>query len=72
MIMNRDNKPSTFLNDSERMLSTVGPLSMLPMLLACLGSVLPLPVSAMSSLTSSATSSPTATSTPVSSCTPSA
>ena len=24
MIMNRDNKPSTFLNDSERMLSTVG------------------------------------------------
>ena len=32
-------KPSTFLNDSERMLSTVGPLSMLPMLLACLGSV---------------------------------
>ena len=39
MIMNRDNKPSTFLNDSERMLSTVGPLSMLPMLLACLGSI---------------------------------
>ena len=39
MGMNRDNKPSTFLNDSERMLSTVGPLSMLPMLLACLGSV---------------------------------
>ena len=39
MIMNRDNKPSTFLNDSERMLSTVGPLSMLPMLLAGLGSV---------------------------------
>ena len=39
MIMNRDNKPSTFLNDSERMLSTVGPLSMLPMLLAFLGSV---------------------------------
>ena len=39
MIMNRDNKPSTFLNDSERMLSTVGPLSMLPMLLACRGSV---------------------------------
>ena len=39
MVMNRDNKPSTFLKDSERMLSTVGPLSMLPMLLACLGSV---------------------------------
>ena len=35
MIMNKENKPSTFLNDSERMLSTVGPLSMLPMLLAC-------------------------------------
>lgn len=47
MIMNRDNKPSTFLNDSERMLSTVGPLSMLPMLLACLALCLPLPVSAM-------------------------
>lgn len=39
MIMNKENKPSTFLNDSERMLSTVGPLSMLPMLLACLGTV---------------------------------
>lgn len=39
MCMNRENKPSTFLNDSERMLSTVGPLSMLPMLLACLGTV---------------------------------
>ncbi len=39
MFMNRENKPATFLNDSERMLSTVGPLSMLPMLLACLGTV---------------------------------
>ena len=39
MIMNKENKTSTFLNDSERMLSTVGPLSMLPMLLACLGTV---------------------------------
>ena len=39
MIMNKENKPSTFLNDSERMLSTVGPLSMLPMLLACLGTI---------------------------------
>lgn len=39
MFMNRENRPSTFLNDSERMLSTVGPLSMLPMLLACLGTV---------------------------------
>ena len=39
MVMNKENKPSTFLNDSERMLSTVGPLSMLPMLLACLGTI---------------------------------
>ena len=39
MVMNHENKPSTFLNDSERMLSTVGPLSMLPMLLACLGTI---------------------------------
>ena len=39
MILNKENKPSTFLNDSERMLSTVGPLSMLPMLLACRGSI---------------------------------
>ena len=39
MVMNKDNKPTTFLHDSERMLSTVGPLSMLPMLLACLGSI---------------------------------
>ncbi len=39
MVMNKDNKPTTFLNDSERMLSTVGPLSMLPMLLACLGTI---------------------------------
>ena len=39
MVMNHDNKATTFLNDSERMLSTVGPLSMLPMLLACLGTI---------------------------------
>ena len=39
MVMNKENKPTTFLNDSERMLSTVGPLSMLPMLLACLGTI---------------------------------
>ena len=39
MVMNKDNKPATFLHDSERMLSTVGPLSMLPMLLACLGTI---------------------------------
>ena len=35
----RKNTPVMLLNDSERMLSTVGPLSMLPMLLACLGAV---------------------------------
>lgn len=39
MTFNKENKPATFLNDSERMLSTVGPLSMLPMLLACLGAI---------------------------------
>jgi uncharacterized membrane protein len=39
MIFNRDNKPSTFLNDSRRMLDVVGPLSMLPMLLASLGAI---------------------------------
>lgn len=39
MIFNKKNTPVVLLNDSERMLSTVGPLSMLPMLLACLGAV---------------------------------
>lgn len=39
MLFNKENKPATFLNDSERMISTVGPLSMLPMLLASLGSI---------------------------------
>lgn len=39
MIFNKKNMPVVLLNDSERMLSTVGPLSMLPMLLACLGAV---------------------------------
>jgi uncharacterized membrane protein len=39
MIFSKDNKPSVFLNDSERLLSTVGPLSMLPMLLASLGAI---------------------------------
>lgn len=39
MAFNRKTTPVTLLNDSERMLSTVGPLSMLPMLLACLGAV---------------------------------
>ena len=39
MLFNKKNTPMVLLNDSERMLSTVGPLSMLPMLLACLGAV---------------------------------
>ncbi|MEA4812273.1 MAG: DUF979 domain-containing protein [Anaerolineaceae bacterium] len=39
MVMNRDNKLPTFFNDARRMLDTVGPLSMLPMLLASLGAI---------------------------------
>lgn len=39
MVYSGKNKPQTFLNDSERLLSTVGPLSMLPMLLASLGAI---------------------------------
>lgn len=39
MVLSRENKPIVFLQDSERLLSTVGPLSMLPMLLASLGAV---------------------------------
>lgn len=39
LAFNKQNTPMTLLNDSERMLSTVGPLSMLPMLLACLGAI---------------------------------
>ena len=39
MIMSKENKPVVFLKDSERLLSTVGPLCMLPMLLACLGAI---------------------------------
>ncbi len=39
MFYSKTNKPAVFLNDSERLLSTVGPLSMLPMLLASLGAV---------------------------------
>ncbi len=39
MVFSSRNKPQTFLNDSERLLSTVGPLSMLPMLLASLGAI---------------------------------
>ena len=39
MAYNKENKPSVFIKDSERFLSIVGPLSMLPMLLASLGAV---------------------------------
>ena len=39
MAFNRDNTPGVFLQDSERLLSQVGPLSMLPMLLASLGAI---------------------------------
>ncbi|NWL86709.1 MULTISPECIES: DUF979 domain-containing protein [unclassified Paenibacillus] len=39
MFFSRDNKPTTFLDDAADMLGTVGPLSMLPMLLASLGAV---------------------------------
>lgn len=39
MIYSRDNKPTVFLKDSRRMLDIVGPLSMLPTLLAALGAV---------------------------------
>lgn len=39
LLMNRDNKPATFLNDFHRMISLIGPLSMLPMLLASLGAI---------------------------------
>lgn len=39
MIFSKDNKPGVFMRDSERLLSTVGPLSMLPMLLASLGAI---------------------------------
>lgn len=39
MVYSKENKPGVFLKDSERLLSTVGPLSMLPMLLASLGAI---------------------------------
>lgn len=39
MVLLPSNKPMVILNDAERMISTVGPISMLSMLLACLGSV---------------------------------
>lgn len=39
MVYSSENKIQVFLKDSERLLSTVGPLSMLPMLLASLGAI---------------------------------
>ncbi|MCL2392008.1 MAG: DUF979 domain-containing protein [Oscillospiraceae bacterium] len=39
MSFNRETKPTIFLNDSRRMLDVIGPLCMLPMLLASLGAV---------------------------------
>ena len=39
MVYSRKNTPSVFLKDSERLISAVGPLSMLPMLLASLGAI---------------------------------
>jgi len=39
MVYDKKNKPDTFLKDSERFLSMVGPLCMLPMLLASLGAI---------------------------------
>ncbi|MCE5235854.1 MAG: DUF979 domain-containing protein [Clostridiaceae bacterium] len=39
MIFDKKNKPSTFINDSRRLLDMVGELSMLPMLLGALGAV---------------------------------
>lgn len=39
MSMNRVNKPIVFLDDSERLLSAMSPVSMLPMLLASLGAI---------------------------------
>lgn len=39
MVFSKNNKPTTFLDDASDMLGTVGPLSMLPMLLASLGAI---------------------------------
>ena len=39
MVFSHRNTPRVFLDDSRRMLDTVGPLSMLPILLAALGSI---------------------------------
>lgn len=38
-VYNHDNKPTVFLDDSRRFLDIVGPLCMLPQLLACLGAI---------------------------------
>lgn len=39
MLMSKENTPSVFFKDMERLLSTVGPLCILPMLLASLGAI---------------------------------
>lgn len=39
MLFSKENTPKVFLKDSERLISIVGPLSMLPMLLASLGAI---------------------------------
>ena len=39
MIYSKDNKPKVFLDDAERVLSMMGPLCLLPQLLACLGGI---------------------------------
>lgn len=39
MVYSKDNKPQVFVKDSERFLSMMGPLCMLPQLLGCLGGV---------------------------------
>lgn len=39
MVYSKDNKPKVFLHDCRRMMDVVGPLSMLPTLLAALGAV---------------------------------
>jgi len=39
MVYSKNNTPKVFVTDSERFLSTMGPLCMLPQFLACLGSI---------------------------------
>ncbi|MGQ4819655.1 5-oxoproline transporter, DUF979 family subunit, partial [Enterococcus faecium] len=39
MFFSKNNTPKVFFDDAPEMLETVGPLSTLPMLLACLGAV---------------------------------